>query len=52
LIQTGIKFIDVCIKTPRKNKDGKDMNKTKYDLLVHIEEQGILWDGFLRLLKN
>jgi hypothetical protein len=23
------KELDVCIKTPRKNKDGKDMKKTK-----------------------
>jgi hypothetical protein len=28
-------LIDVCIKTPRKNKDGKDM---KNELLVHIED--------------
>jgi hypothetical protein len=25
------KELDVCIKTPRKNKDGKDMKKTKSD---------------------
>jgi hypothetical protein len=45
-------LIDVCIKTPRKNKDGKDMKKTKSELLVHIEDnKEFLWDGIFLLLK-
>jgi hypothetical protein len=46
-------LIDVCIKTPRKNKDGKDMKKTKSELLVHIEDnKEFLWDGIFNITQT
>jgi hypothetical protein len=38
-------LIDACIKTPKTNKDGKEKNKTKSDLLLHIEDsKEFVWD--------
>jgi hypothetical protein len=44
-------LIDVCIKTPRKNKDGKDMKKTKRIVSSYRRQQGILMGRILTLLK-
>jgi hypothetical protein len=49
-------LLDVCISTPKKNKDGKDKNKTKDDLANNIEDsKEFIWDKFFEVnqkIKN
>ena len=49
LVDTKIhkNLIEKCVRVPRKNQDGKEMNKTKRDMYNHIESnREFIWDTF------